>query len=546
MKTLAGSGKRWPWPREDVAAIIQKLSRLKPRGIIIDILFQNSDTKIGDELLESAIKESGNIILISILEERRGVRGSSLNRFTSLPEFGKASLAEGFVWGITDSDGVIRSFKISDDRLNAHSAALAAVKHFAPTIELQNLPDCSPLIFARKNGGIPIISVQDIIEKESRFADFLRDKILILGVNARAAHDFHNTSFGNIAGVEILATSADTILSGRASRFLFSVKALRGLMVTAGFLASWSMLLANFSLTAVIAIFTVILAAVMIFAELLLWHIPIAPLVISWTITSLTLITAKYFDNLFSLQEMRLEAATASMVQEQLLPAEEIKLEEYTAYGISKSASALGGDYFDYFVVKDRYLLVIIGDATGHGIPAALAMAIGKATVLMSLEKSLSPDEMVEAINTILFKALRRKLMMTAALLWLDTKTHDFEYRNCGHPYPFKLSADGSIRQISASGLFLGTKSTYRAANPFKGILQPGERLLFYSDGLIESMPVTNDQDGYNAFNDFLLARPKLPIKEACRDIIENHPFFRLKQPQPDDFTALMVERRPE
>lgn len=546
MKTLSASNKRWPWPRQDVAAVIQKLSQLKPRGMLVDILFQSSDTEPGDDQLESVIKAHGNIILISILEEKQSGQGTSLSRFTSLQRFSKAALAEGFVWGVTDPDGTIRSFKIFDERLNAQSAAMATIKHFVPASGLQGLPDSTPLIFARKNGGIPVISVQDIIENESRYADFLRDKILVLGVNARVVHDYHNTALGNIAGAEILATSIDTILSGRTGRFLFSSRAFRAVAVTIGFAVSWITLLANYSLLAVLLTFAIILGAALLFTELLLWHLPIAPMVISWFLTSLTLAAAKYFNNLFSLQEMRLEAATASMVQEQLLPAEELSFNDYLTFGISRSASALGGDYFDYFVVRDRYLLVIIGDATGHGVPAALAMAIGKATVLMGLEKSLAPDELVEAMNSTLFRALRRKLMMTAALLWVDTTTHEFEYRNCGHPYPFKMAVDGSIKQISASGLFLGTKAGYRPGAPFKGILQPGERLLFYSDGLIESMPVANDQDGYIAFNDYLLSRPKLPIREACQDILDNHPFFKLKQPQPDDFTALIIERRPD
>ncbi|HNX77148.1 MAG TPA: CHASE2 domain-containing protein [Candidatus Rifleibacterium sp.] len=544
MKTLSASTKRWPWPREDVAAVIQKLSQAKPRGVLVDVLFQSTDTEPGDARLESVIKATGNIILISILEEKQSAQGTTLTRFTSLPRFGKASLAEGFVWGVPGHDGVIRSFRVADERLNAQSAAMATIKHFAPATDVHAIPDCPALIFARKNGGIPVISLQDIIENESSYADFLRDKILVLGVNARVVHDYHNTALGNVAGVEILAASVDTILSGRAERFFFSDRIFRAFAVTVGFLVSWVMLLANYSLLPVLLVFALILGATLIFTELLLWHLPIAPMVFSWALTSLTIATARYFNNLFSLQEMRLEAATASMVQEQLLPAMELAFNDYTAYGISRSASALGGDYFDYFVVRDRYLLVIIGDATGHGVPAALAMAIGKATVLMSLEKNLSPDELIEGMNATLFKSLKRKLMMTAALLWVDTATHEFEYRNCGHPYPYKLSDDGSVTQIAASGLFLGTKAAYRSGEPYKGILQPGERLLFYSDGLIESMPVTNDQDGYIAFNDYLLSRPKLPIREACHDILDQHPFFKGQQPQPDDFTALIVERR--
>ncbi|EKD82008.1 MAG: hypothetical protein ACD_39C01524G0004 [uncultured bacterium] len=544
MQSLAASNKRWPWPREDVAALLQLMGKLKPKGIVVDILFQNNDTESGDSALAATVKELGNVLVISVLEEKQNEQGLTLTRYSSFDLLRRSSLAEGFIWGIISNDGRLRSFKIKDERLNAKSVALQAISHFLASSSAQlDLPDIAPVVFARKNGGIPVISVQDIIANKAGLHDFCRDKILVLGVDAQAAHDYHNTSLGIMSGAEILAASIDTIISGRIGQFYFLSWPARVASAALGAFVSWSTLMASYALISVSLCFATVLGLSILFTELLLLHFPVAPFVAGWAITSLTLAAARYFDNLFSLQAMRHESATASLVQEQLLPSEELKFSEYKVFGVSKSASALGGDYFDYFVIKDRYLLVIIGDATGHGVPAALAMAIGKATVLMSIEKDLTPSELVEAMNMILFRALRRKLMMTAALLWIDTETHEYEYRNCGHPYPYRFAADGTIGQISASGLFLGTKATYSPAQPLKGVMQPGEKILFYSDGLIESMPVNNNQDAYVAFNDYLRDRPKLTAKEACRDIIANHPFFKLKQPQPDDFTVVMVER---
>lgn len=544
MQSLAGSNKRWPWPREDVAALLQLLGKLKPKGIIVDILFQSNDTESGDSALASAVKELGNVLLISILEEKQNAQGLSLARYASLDLFRKNALAEGFVWGVIDGDGRLRSFRIHDERLNAKSAALQAITHFSSAPQLfRDLPDAAPVVFARKNGGIPVISVQSVLDNRPELNDFCRDKILVLGVNAQAVHDYHNTPLGILSGAEILAASIDTILSDRIGQFYFFSLPARAGSAALGFFISWAMLMANFALLPVLSVFAAVLAGLLLFSEFLLLHFPAAPLIFAWVITSCTLAAAKYFDNLFSLQAMRHESKTASLVQDQLLPAEELRFAEYAAFGISRSASALGGDYFDYFVIKDRYLLVLIGDATGHGVPAALAMAIGKATVLMGIENNLLPAELIEAMNKILFKALRRKLMMTAALLWIDTETHEFEYRNCGHPYPYLYTADGTIGQMSASGLFLGTKASYSPSQPLRGIMKRGEKILFYSDGLIESLPVENSEDAYAVFNDYLRERPKLPAKEACRDIIDNHPFFKLGQPQPDDFTVLMIER---
>lgn len=133
--------------------------------------------------------------------------------------------------------------------------------------------------------------------------------------------------------------------------------------------------------------------------------------------------------------------------------------------------------------------------------------------------------------------------MMTVALLMIDTETDTFDYLNCGHPYPYLLKEDGSIEHIAASGMFLGTKASYRPGSPYTGSLKNNERIMFYTDGLIESMPATREEDAFDLFRDYLLQRPKLPLRQACSDVLENHPFILSKQPQPDDFTLLMVER---
>lgn len=545
MTTLANSNKRWPWPREDVAQALKLLGRLNPRGIVVDILFQNADTEQGDAELESTIKKQGNLILISILEEKNDLQGVALTRFESIARLSNSAIAQGFVWGVIDNDGLLRSFKIHDERLNAQSAAILAFNSYYKSVKtrIDTIPAQAPVVFARKNGGIPVLSLHDIMKKEEIYKKFCQNKVLIFGVNAPVAHDFHNTPLGIISGAEVLAASIDTLISGRIGRQWFSVLPIRAFMAITGLAISWLTIMTNLSLLVILLLFAAIIASLLLATEIALVHLPIAPLIIGWAITSLTLSAARYFDKLFALQEMQHEAATARLVQEQLLPAEELATNGYKVFGVSKSATELGGDYFDYFLVKDRYILVIIGDATGHGVPSALAMAIGKATVLMSLEQNLSLDQLIASVNTILFKALRRKLMMTAAFLWVDTKTDEFEYRNCGHPYPYKFSNDGSVDQLAASGLFLGTKATYRPSEPYKGTLKNGERLLFYTDGLIESIPVANDQDAFIAFAEYLKKRPKLPVKEACQNILDHHPFFKLSLPQPDDFTVLLVEK---
>ena len=545
MKTLAAGTNRWPWPREQVADSLRILAGLKPRGIVVDILFQNSDTDAGDEKLEQTVRELGNIILISILEEKETPQGISLARFTSLQRFRDSALAEGFVWGLIDRDGRLRNFRTRDERLNAQSAAIETYqKLIASDLKsVTRFPLELPVVFARAGGGIPVLSLSDIAGNEDKYREFCRDKVLVLGVNAPAVHDYHNTPLGIISGVEILAASIDTLITGRIGQLVHFRPFYRFLMLILGLIAGWICVMSGYSLLITLLVYALFAVCMTIFSEVFLVHIPIAVMLIAWLISCLIFYVAQYLDNLFNLRARQQEAGNARLVQEQLLPHDELQLNNWRVSGLSHSANELGGDYYDYFTVSDRYLLVIIGDATGHGIPSALAMAIGKATVLLGLENGFTAEKLAGALNSVLFRALRRKLMMTAAILWVDTETHKFEYYNCGHPYPYLLKHDGSIAQLAAVGTFLGTKDSYRPGQPYYGSLQSGDRLLFYSDGLIESFPGAQDQDAFELFRDYLLKRPKKPVVEACSDILANHPHKFSGQPQPDDFTVLMIER---
>lgn len=404
MKTLAASEKRWPWPRQDVADTLRLLARLQPRGIIVDILFQSSDSETGDTQLEQAIVEIGNLLLISLLEEKKTPQGVSLARFTSLGKFSDKALGEGFVWGLIDHDGRLRSFKISDERLNAQSMALLAFKRFfkAETDFVEKMPVEAPVVFAQKNGGIPVIALRDIADNENQFMQFCRDKILLLGVTAPAVHDYHNTAIGIVSGVEILASSLDTLISKRIGRILFDEYFCRSAMAAVGFVLGWIGVMSGVSLLITLPLFALFVILFLVFSQLSLLYLPVAVMIITWLASSMIFYTARYLDNLFNLRTMQHDTANARLVQEQLLPREELFFKGYRVFGISRSADDLSGDYFDYFVVKDRYLLLVIGDVTGHGMASALAMAIGKAAVLLGLKNCSSCAQLAESINSVL------------------------------------------------------------------------------------------------------------------------------------------------
>ncbi len=545
MQTLETAKSRWPWPRERVAEVIDKLAACKPRAIVLDILFQNEDTEAGDTALAQAIHRAGNVLLVAVMEEKSTAQGVSLKRFSSQQKIIDQALAEGFVWGVLGDDGRLRQFKLSDQRLMATSCAFEVASRFFPELHdrVKLLPESAPVVFARSNGGIPVVSVLDILQNKPGITEFIRDRVVVLGVTAQAAHDYHNTSLGIVAGAEILAASFDTLLSGRIGKNLHRHLPLRMISMLSGVVLAFQLIL----VWKIVLFFPVVVVLLLVFmlaaTEFWLIHLPLAPFVIAAFLVALLLFAARYLDHLFALQDMRHEAQNAKEVQERLLPRNQLSCREYSVCGVSRSANELCGDYFDYYLVDERYLLVFIGDATGHGISAALAMSVAKSAMLSAVNLKFSPVQIIESINRVLFQAMQQKVLMTAALIWLDTETGEFSYHNCGHPYPYLLAADGTITQLSSAGTFLGRKPELKIKAPFGSFLKSGERLVLYTDGIVESFPGSTDKDGFELFRNYLSERPKQNLHDFCNEIVVSHPFFTSGHAQPDDFTVVVIER---
>jgi phosphoserine phosphatase RsbU/P len=238
------------------------------------------------------------------------------------------------------------------------------------------------------------------------------------------------------------------------------------------------------------------------------------------------------------------EISVGREVQQRLFPQGPLRLGEYVVHGRSRTASRLGGDYFEYLSIENRFLFVLLGDVTGHGIPAAIAMAICKGLVVDRAARNAGPADIIQTLNAGLLACLRRKLLLSATILWIDTRDHTSLFFNCGHPYPIHFTPNGKMTMLVGSGLPLGSsRQATQQPTPTSGTMSPGERILCYTDGLVESLPASPGQDQYNMWQSFLQSRPRKTLVETCDDILEHHPVSCLPDDLPDDFSLVLVER---
>ncbi len=196
------------------------------------------------------------------------------------------------------------------------------------------------------------------------------------------------------------------------------------------------------------------------------------------------------------------ELAVGTAVQESLLPEGRFCDGNIRLFARSLFMSKMGGDYFDYYRLPENHLGIFFGDVAGHGIPAAMIMAMVKAVIAAADKTRTGPPQLLNCANQVLLELKKRnwRRMMTAICFDFNLVTGEFTFANAGHCYPAVVSAGGQgARLLENGGMPLGSSSKKLPAS-FSGRLKPGETLILFTDGVIEAVDSKGEQFGYDRF----------------------------------------------
>jgi sigma-B regulation protein RsbU (phosphoserine phosphatase) len=150
-------------------------------------------------------------------------------------------------------------------------------------------------------------------------------------------------------------------------------------------------------------------------------------------------------------------------------------------------AKEVGGDLYDFFLIDEYRLGVIIGDVTGKGIASALLMAVSKTLLKATALKGMPPDNVLSEVNNMLVDQSPSNMFVTVFYGVLDLRNGAFEYSNGGHNSPYLISADGKISQLdNIGGILLGTMQNAGYESHIL-MLKPDDCLFFYTDGVTEA-----------------------------------------------------------
>lgn len=237
------------------------------------------------------------------------------------------------------------------------------------------------------------------------------------------------------------------------------------------------------------------------------------------------------------------ELEVGRIVQESLLPREEIKVGEYRIFGKTVTSTELGGDYFELETFPDGRVLILIGDVTGHGVPAALVMAMAKALVAArTFEGSSSPESILDLMHKVIYKTLKRKRLMTCFVALLDPENHKMTYSNAGQNFPYYLAAGKDPAFLDLPSMPLGSKKISNFTLACID-LHPGGKILFYTDGIVEQKSRTGEMIGYNRMIESVAPLLSDDPKDSYEKIFSWYKNTIGEEHQDDDVTIVLLCR---
>lgn len=179
------------------------------------------------------------------------------------------------------------------------------------------------------------------------------------------------------------------------------------------------------------------------------------------------------------------ELYLARTIQQSLLPKEQPDLPCWEIGTHYQPAREVGGDFYDLFRVEDGRLAIFIGDVTDKGVPAAMVMATTRTLLRAVAHQEISPGKVLERVNELLEPDIPRNMFVTCLYALLDPASGTLRFANAGHSLPF-LRRDGRVMELRARGMPLGLMPGM-AYEEKEAVVEPGDCLILYSDGLIEA-----------------------------------------------------------
>ena len=246
-------------------------------------------------------------------------------------------------------------------------------------------------------------------------------------------------------------------------------------------------------------------------------------------------------------QRIETELDVANRIQADMLPCifpAFPERPEFDIYASMAPAREVGGDFYDFFMVDERHLAIVIADVSGKGVPAALFMVIGKTLIKDHTRPGISLEDVFSQVNDLLCDSNHEGMFITAFEGVLDLVSGEFCFVNAGHEVPF-ISREGKpfeSYKIQPGFVLAGMENMKYQYGSIR--LAPGDKIFQYTDGVTEATNREKELYGMVRLGNVLKRNTEKSPEELLSVVREDIDAFVGSAPQFDDITMLCVEYR--
>ncbi len=242
-------------------------------------------------------------------------------------------------------------------------------------------------------------------------------------------------------------------------------------------------------------------------------------------------------------EKLESELAVARAIQESFLPESGALWRGFHAVAHFEPVADLGGDYYDILPMPDGRTAVTIGDVSGHGLPTGLVAAAARASLATFVELGLPPGDAFVRLGrrTERSRASERRLYTTLAFFAYDADRRLGTLTNAGHPAPYRVS-QGKVERLALPALPIGLVHGQPSSFPSKEYaFLPGDRLVLFTDGVVEAADAGDDPWGYERFEALLALEGHRAPQELVASILAAVAAHVGDTPLEDDRTLLIL-----
>src|SRR5215217_672370 len=241
------------------------------------------------------------------------------------------------------------------------------------------------------------------------------------------------------------------------------------------------------------------------------------------------------------------ELRVARLIQQTLLPKHVPDLPGYQLAAYYQPAREVGGDFYDFLELENGHLGLVVGDVTDKGVPAAIVIATTRTMLRASAQRLNSPGEVLKRVNDVIVRDIPPNMFITCLYAILEPKTGVLRYSNAGHDLPYRRrcrssSSTGGAEELRATGMPLGLMPGMSYEEK-EIVLERGDSVLFYSDGLVEAHDPEREMFGFPRLQGLVGTHPGGARAMVNFLLSELSRFTGEEWEQEDDITLVTLER---